>query len=117
MQNRRRVLLSLTLAFSCLAASDLRLIDAVKDRNSKAVSSLLSEHVNVNAPQPDGATALAWAVYLDESDTIDLLLKSGANVNTADEYGETPLTLASPNGNGTLIRKLIDAWADATAAP
>src|SRR5713226_5025561 len=71
------VFLSLTLAASCLAATDLRLIEAVKDRNPKAVNSLLNEHVNVNAPQPDGATALAWAVYLDEADTVDLLLKSG----------------------------------------
>src|SRR5260370_38420098 len=107
MQNRRRVLLSLTLAFSCLAASDLRLIEAVKDRNSKAVNSLLSEHVNVNAPQPDGATALAWAVYLDEADPVDLLLKSGANANIAEEYAETPLPLACRNGNGTCIPKLI----------
>jgi ankyrin repeat protein len=111
-----RVLLSLALAASCLAATDLRLIEAVKDRNSKAVNTLLNEHINVNAPQPDGATALAWAVYLDEADTVDLLLKSGATVNTADEYGETPLTLACANGNETVIRKLIDAGADATAA-
>ena len=45
-----------------------------------------------------------------------LLLAAGANVNTADEYGETPLTLACANGNATLIEKLLKAGADAKAA-
>jgi uncharacterized protein len=104
------------LATACFAAGDLRLIEAIKDRNAKAVNSLLSEHVDVNSPQPDGATPLAWAVYLDQEDTVDLLMKAGAEVNTADEYGETPLTLACANGNGAVIRKLLEAGADSNAA-
>jgi ankyrin repeat protein len=113
---RRAGLLSVLLASSCFAAGDSRLIDAVKDRNLKAVNSLLGEHVDVNVPQPDGATPLAWAAYLDEEDIVDVLLKAGARVNTADEYGETPLTLACANGNGSVVRKLLDAGADANAS-
>jgi len=75
------------------------LLDAVKRRDSEAVKALLGQHADVNAAQPDGATALAWAVHLDESNIADLLLSSGAKVETADEYGETPLTLACSNGN------------------
>src|SRR5438105_1357033 len=90
---------ALLLAGSSLAATDPRLIDAVKDENVKAVSALIDQHADVNAKQPDGATPLAWAVYLNQANTVDLLMKAGANVNTADEYGETPLTLASANGN------------------
>ena len=101
---------------TCFASSDLRLIEAIKDRNPKAVNSLLSAHVDVNSPQPDGATPLAWAVYLDQEDTVDVLMKAGAKVNTADEYGETPLTLACANGNGAVIRKLLEAGADSNAA-
>ena len=114
----RRPVLLLFAAFAtaCFASSDLRLIDAIKDRNPKAVNSLLSAHVDVNSPQPDGATPLAWAVYLDQEDTVDLLMKAGAKVNTADEYGETPLTLACANGNGAVIRKLLEAGADSNAA-
>ena len=78
----------------CQAASDRRLIDAVKDQDRKAVDSLLAEHADVNAAQADGATPLAWAVYLNQVETADRLIKAGANVNAADEYGETPLTLA-----------------------
>jgi ankyrin repeat protein len=109
-------LLSVALGTACFASGDLRLIDAIKDRNAKAVNSLVAEHVDVNAPQPDGATPLAWAVYLDQEDTVSLLMKAGAKVNTADEYGETPLTLACSNGNGNVIRKLVEAGADVNGA-
>ena len=53
--------------------------------------------------QPDGATALAWAVHLGERRMAEALLDAGANVNTADEYGETPVTLAAANGDAALV--------------
>ena len=62
----------------CQAASDIRLIEAVKDQNRKAFDSLIAEHVDVNAAQPDGATPLAWAVYLNQEETADRLIKAGA---------------------------------------
>src|ERR1022692_1285606 len=98
------------------AASDLRLAEAIKRRDHKAVISLLAEHADVNAAQPDGATALAWAAYLDDRESADLLLAAGASVKTADEYGETPLTLAAANGNAPLVEKLLTSGADANAA-
>ena len=36
-------------------------------------------------------------------------------MNTADEYGETPLTLACSTGDAALISKLLKAGADAKA--
>src|SRR5579863_8686195 len=98
-------------ASTCLAASDLRLAEAVKRRDPKAVTALLSEHADVNAAQPDGATALSWAIYLGDRETAQLLLAAGANVKTADEYGETPLTLAAANGDAVLVEKLLKAGA------
>jgi ankyrin repeat protein len=103
-------------ARSCLAAGDLRLIEAVKDQNRQALALLIQEHADVNAAQPDGATPLSWAVYLDQPDSVDALMKAGAKVNTADEYGETPLTLACGTGNAAIIAKLLDVGADANAA-
>src|SRR5271156_2508918 len=90
---------TLLFALSALAASDLRLLDAVKRRDPKAVTALLQMKVDVNATQPDGATALAWAAYLNETELAEKLLAAGAKPNTADEYGETPLTLACANGD------------------
>jgi ankyrin repeat protein len=73
-------------------------------------------HPDVNKAQPDGATALSWAAYLNNDAAVDALLKAGAKVNVADEYGETPLTLACANGNGPMVKKFLDAGADALAA-
>jgi ankyrin repeat protein len=99
-------------AFACWAATDLRLIDAVKRRDAKAANALLAQHANINAALPDGATALAWAVFLDLPDIATKLIAAGANVNTAGEYGETPLTLALANGDVALARQLLKAGAD-----
>src|ERR1700686_4500814 len=90
-------------AVCCLAASDLRLLDAVKRRDRKAVESLIGARAGLNAAQPDGATALAWAAYLDDQATAKLLIAAGADVNAADEYGEAPITLACANGNAALV--------------
>jgi uncharacterized protein len=99
-----------------LCAADLRIIDAIKRRDHKAINGLLAQHADINATQPDGATPLAWATYLDDQPTAQLLLKSGAKVNTADEYGETPLTLACANGDAALAAAFIEAGADVSAA-
>jgi len=106
----------LLFALSALATTDLRLLEAVKRRDHKAVTTLLRTKVDVNAAQPDGATALAWAAFLDDTEIAQRLLDAGAKPNTADEYGETPLTLACANGDAVLVGKLLAAGADAGAA-
>jgi ankyrin repeat protein len=95
---------------------DVRLLEAVKRRDQKAFTALLKARADVNAAQPDGATALAWAVHLGQRSMAMALLDSGANVNTADEYGETPVTLAAANGDEELVRRLIAAGGNARAA-
>jgi ankyrin repeat protein len=91
------------------AGGDVRLLDAVRRRDEKAFDVLLSAKADVNAAQADGATALAWAVYLGERRMADALLDAGANVNTSDEYGETPVTLAAANGDAGLLGRLLTA--------
>src|SRR5438128_261981 len=108
--------LAVLAAVSCLAVSDLRVLEAVKRRNPKAVSSLIQQKADVNATQPDGATALAWAAQLGETRAAELLLAAGAKVNTANEYGESPLTLACANADAPLVDKLLKAGADPKAA-
>src|SRR5262249_9756211 len=87
------------LATAAVSAADLRLVEAAKNGDKEAVRSLLKQHVDVNAAQPDGATALSWAAYQDDLETAGLLIAAGANVNAPNDYGATPLMLACVNGS------------------
>ena len=61
------------------------------------------------AANADGTTPLHWAVRADDAKTVDKLLRDGADAKAADRYGVTPLYLAAVNGNGAIIRRLLDA--------
>ena len=82
--------------------TDLRLIEAVKDRESTAARTL-KERVDVNTPQADGATALHWAVHRDDLTIADLLIRAGARANVANDLGATPLYLACTNRNAAMV--------------
>ena len=58
----------------------------------------------------------AWAAERADDDMAQLLLAAGAKPDIANDYGETPLTLACANGDGLLVRELLDAGANAKAA-
>ena len=106
----------LAMAVTVTAAGDLRLIEAVKTRNAETVRSLLEQRVDVNARQGDGATALHWAVHLDDGNVIDLLLRAGANADASDDTGVTPLYLACLNRQAALVERLLQAQANPNAA-
>ena len=110
-------LVSLLLTSSFAATdNDVRLADAAEGKDTATVRSLLKKRVDVNASQPDGATALAWAVHWDDLETADLLIAAGANVNAANDYGVTPLSLACTNRNAAMVEKLLKAKANPNIA-
>ncbi|MGI8982279.1 MAG: ankyrin repeat domain-containing protein [Pirellulaceae bacterium] len=94
-------------------AAEAPLADAAESENSAAVRTLLEQHAKVNAPQVDGMTALHWATWHDDSDTLNLLLAAGADAKAANRYGVTPLSLACTNGNTAVVKLLLDAGAGA----
>lgn len=98
------------------AAGDTRLADAAMRTDGVAIRALLAQGADVNAPQPDGSTALHWAVRSGDLDTARLLIKSGAKVDLSTRYGVTPLHLASLNGQAPMIDALIRAGASPNAA-
>lgn len=98
------------------AATDLRLIEAVKTHNAEAVQALIKQKVDVNARQNDGATALHWAVHFTDTNAIELLLRSGAKPDLADDTGVTPLYLACLNRQGALVERLLQSRANPNAA-
>ena len=95
---------------------DRRVVDAAKSGNGGAVVSLLQQKADVNAAEPDGTTAISWAVRQDDVEMVDRLIKAGANVKAANRYGVTPLYLAALNGNPDVVVKLLKAGAGANDA-
>jgi ankyrin repeat protein len=71
---------------------------------------------DVNKRGVDGSTPLQWAVFHDDVAEAQRLLKAGANVKLANNYGASPMTLASEIGNPAMIKLLLDAGADANSA-
>ncbi len=65
---------------------------------------------------PDGTTALHWAVRHDDLAAAEALIKAGADVKAANRYGVTPIALAAMNGSAAMIRKLLDAGVDPNSA-
>jgi uncharacterized protein len=97
------------------AASDTRLIDAVKRGDRAAVESLLTQGVDVNSRQGDGATALHWAAHQNDRGMVERLLRAGADVQAANELGVTPLLLACTNGSTPVVEALLAGGADPNA--
>ena len=97
------------------ANPDMRLVDAVKSADTATALSLLQQHVDVNVPEVDGTTALAWAVRQNDMDMASRLIRAGADVKTANRYGVTPLYLACVNGSAPTIELLLKAGADPNA--
>ncbi len=108
--------ISLLMVVGLAATVDLRLVVAAKNQDREGVRSLMKENVDVNAAQPDGATALAWAAHWNDLETAELLIGGGADLNAANDYGVTPLSLACSNRNAAMVTKLLRAGADPNAA-
>ncbi len=66
----------------------------------------MQKKADVNAPQPDGATAIQWAAYRNDLAMADVLIAAGANVKTPNHDGATALYLASIAGSAPMLDKL-----------
>ena len=96
-----------------LAGQDRRLADAVQQRDFETARELLaSGGIDVNVPQGDGATAVAWAAHWDERDLATGLIAAGADVDAPNDLGITPLMLAADNGSLPMVELLLDAGAN-----
>ena len=86
--------------------------DAVKQKDNEALRALIENGVDVNSTQGDGATALHWATYYNDFNTVKFLLDAGANIDAKNDLGVSPLWLACNNGSSVLVRTLLDSGAD-----
>ena len=92
------------------------LIAAVRNGDVAELRARLAGPIDVNARQPDGATALHWAVHHEDVVAADLLIGAGADAEAANDLGVTPLLMACRRGHGALVERLLAAGADADAA-
>jgi ankyrin repeat protein len=102
----------LVLSVAVAGAGKSDVADAVQSGDKASLRALLAQHVDVNAPQADGTTALHWAIYRNDPEAADLLIRSGANASAATRLGVTPLSMASLYGYAPLTERLVKAGAD-----
>src|SRR5688572_7484136 len=63
---------------------------------------------DVNRRQSDGSTPLQWAVYEGNVAEVKRLLRAGADVTIANNYGVTPMSLAAEVGNPEMLKVLLE---------
>ena len=97
------------------ARRDTRLVDALKAGDTAAALTLLSRRIDVNVAEPDGTTALHWAVRLDDLNLVNRLIRAGANVKASNRYGVTPIQLACLNGSASAVGRLLEGGESANA--
>src|SRR6266508_251713 len=90
-----------------LAAAPL--VDAVKAGDKTAALALIEKRVDVNAPGPDGTTALHWAAHNGDVDLVQRLIRAGANVKAVNAFGATPMSEAAVLADPVLLGALLEA--------
>ncbi len=98
-------------------ADDVNAVDMAERADWKQLATLLDKNitdkdVDINATQPDGMTALHWAVWHDNCDAVSLLLQHQANASARTLYDVTPLSIACLNGNTDIVGQLLKAGVD-----
>ena len=114
LQNFKTITFAFFLILGLTQSGYAALVDMAEYQDWNGVESSISTE-DINATQPDGMSALFWAVYYEEADMVSLLLDAGADANVQNRYGLTPLIQSSITGNGEIISMLLDAGADANA--
>lgn len=91
-------------------SSETELVDAA-ERNED-LSKWLTGDVDVDQAQSDGMTALHWAAFHRNENSVARLIKSNATVDAATSYEITPLSIACQAGDEKIAKRLLDAKAN-----
>jgi ankyrin repeat protein len=67
---------------------------------------VLAGNIDLDARDAQGRTALILAIQYGHVDAVKMLLDHGANPNTTDSHGVTPLMAAHNRGNYQIIAAL-----------
>ena len=101
---------------------------SVKNKHEQLIKLLIENEADVRIGYKENSTERFYLVrgknrgraawhyiageQVNEPEIIDLLVKSGANVNAQDAEGFTPLHMAAIHGNLKIVKKLVDLEAD-----
>ena len=101
---------------------------SVKNKHEQLIKLLIENEADVRIGYKENSTERFYLVrgknrgraawhyiageQVNEPEIIDLLVKSGANVNAQDAEGFTPLHMAAIHGNLKIVKKLVDLDAD-----
>ena len=102
-------------AADTVGTKDTRLIQAAKVGDSAAAVTLLQKRLDPNIAEPDGTTAIFWAVRNNDLTLVDRLIKAGAKATAANRYGVTPIFLACESGSAAIVERLLTAGVSANA--
>jgi len=113
MMKRLGALLGVFLATTAIAmAPEPSLLDAAESGDRATALRLLAKGANVNAPGPDGTTAIMYAAANDDLELVRALIKAGANVKLKNQFGTSAITEAAIIGSAPILDALIKAGAD-----
>ena len=110
--SRLAVVVSAIVFFQGITTRASTLADAAERADWNRLEELLSAKPDINAAQPDGCTALHWAVFHESAKAVKALLDAGADVSLKNRYDIPPLHLACVNGNRKIVRMLLKNEAD-----
>ncbi len=65
---------------------------------------LIDEGANINIPKDDGETAVLFVTSMGNVPVLQLLINNRADINIADNYGRTPMSLARANDAQDVVR-------------
>jgi hypothetical protein len=90
---------------------------AVRNGDTKTITTLLDQGTDVNAKNKIGVTALWIAAGKGKQNVVELLVRHGADVNARDGiWYQTPLSSAVAEGNAEVVKFLIRSGATCTPA-
>lgn len=119
--------LFLTCSLFALTTEEENLFNAINEKNSQRVFSLMnSTNININVWDTNGYTPIHRAIYNDDLNTVNELLKNtNLNINSKLDIkvnidgwylgGASPLILASYLGYTNIVKTLLDNNADIKA--
>ena len=92
------------------------LLDAISRGENLTAKRLIKRGAPLNfRDKKDDWTPLIYAIYYDNNDVAEYLIKAGANVNCKDNLNRTPLMVCAMNGDLTTLQLLIEYDADLNA--